>query len=201
MREETTTLCYKNNLSILLGIKGSTVWERERQESKWKLRYWPITSSLDHDMLSYLQRFTSHHFCFSAWRLLNWRPAVGSWPQRGAQPLACTSVTNCSLLATSWLQDWDSHCCISQRHLHISFHNSHMFPFNHATAFTYFHMCLVQRISDWQLGQGSVCDIMSRVWYKVLFLVFKWNQADLNSDFSFSKTDYLIKTSYLSQGY
>ena len=42
---------------------------------------------------------------------------------------------------------WLKTDCISRRHLHISFHYTHTFPFNHVTASAYFHMCVPCRES------------------------------------------------------
>ena len=99
------------------------------------------------------------------WGVLNRsRPLWGTLPQWGAQPLAGAPLNDCSLLAASW--DWPKTetNCISHGHLHISFYNTHTFPFNHVTASTYFQWCVQCRKSfDWRLGQGSICSTFTCV--------------------------------------
>ena len=66
-------------------------------------------------------------------------------------------VTDRSLLAASW--DCLRTACISHGHLHIFFHNSHTFPLNHMTVSAYlYERVLFREISDWCLGQGSICN-------------------------------------------
>ena len=53
-----------------------------------------------------------------------------------------------------WQTETETHTAhISHRHLHISVHNTHTFLFNHMTASSYFHRCVLCRES---LIDGSV---------------------------------------------
>ena len=98
---------------------------------EYRLPYWPITSSLDHTPLSNLQGPTYHFLCFLAgdystgglqWAVV-WDAAPAGHPT--------TPVTTC------W--DWFKIDSASRGHLHISFHNTHIFPLNHITGSAYFH--------------------------------------------------------------
>ena len=116
------------------------VCERERrtetERDEYRLPNWSITSSLDHTMLirPYLV------FMFFGQRVLNRRPLCGPLPQRGSQPLISSPLSDRSLLAASWDSKTTTHAAlISRGHLHISFHSSHKFLFNHITASAYFH--------------------------------------------------------------
>ena len=107
-----------------------------------------------------------HMALLLSWVVLIRRTAVGHYPQPGARLLACAPVTDHSLLTTSWNSKTQVPC-ISRGQLHISFYNTHTFPFNHATATTYFHWCALR----WEFlidGQVTICN--RNTWYH-----FAWN--------------------------
>ena len=135
--EEPQHCVQKYNSQTLLSkeFKVSVVCEkqtetnRDRGGRRRRLLYWPITSSLDPTKLCYLQGLAS------------------SLLTRRTQSVLADSTDRCKLRLT---QDWHS---VLREHLHISFHNTHTFPFNLVTASTYFHRCVLCRES---LIDGSV---------------------------------------------
>ena len=86
--------------------------------------------------------------------------------RRGTQPETCYRPcpikAPCCSLALPWLTTlfWSpvETPRISRGHLPISFHNTYTCPVNHVTASAYFHKCVLLRISDWWLNQGSKCN-------------------------------------------
>ena len=84
--------------------------------------------------------------------VINWRPTGSPWAQPGAQLLVSISVTDRCLMAASETRlTYTAH--LSRGYLHISFHNTYTFPFNHVTASGYFHWCVLCKES---LIDGSV---------------------------------------------
>ena len=119
----TITLFYKNITLVLYSRKGLKLLWGERQmdgggERQDRLLYWPVTSSLDHIPLCYLQD-----------PLSNQRSDMGHRPQEErSQWLQAGSD---SALADS---NWLNH----RGHLHILFHNADNFRLDHVILFRSF---------------------------------------------------------------
>ena len=76
-----------------------------------------------------------------------------------------TYSTRGRLLVTAQRWPWVSITTarISHGHLRKSFHNAHTFLLNYVTDSDYLHRCILCReISDWRLGQESICKICIR---------------------------------------
>ena len=155
MRQETTILLYKNITVFILSFCGVKKTDRQR-ETNTNCAYWPIISfSLDHTTLCFLQSQTWCYFSFSA-----------EWYSTGGPLWAAAPVRR---LVTRWrsrdrkvrlTQEWLSKTArISCGHLPyiISLHTN--ISVNHVDCFLWFSQVRpVQRISDWRLGQSSVCN-------------------------------------------
>ena len=115
---------------------------------KDRLLYWPITSSLDHSTLCYLQDPLS----------------TSSASQAGLLNLSDCKL---GLTLTFTVSNWFN----CRGHLHILFHNS------------YLHRC----ISDWQLGQGSLCNI--RISFKATISLCRWVNEKNNEQCSLHQTE------------
>ena len=80
--------------------------------------------------------------------LLGWEYSTcGILPQRGAQPLTGTLVTDRNSSACKLTLTRLPLPCISCRHQHISFHNNHTILFNNMITSTYFHRFFLSRES------------------------------------------------------
>ena len=96
---------------------------------------------------------------------------ISSLPKRRTQPVlirgggrvapcshhspSSDSTDDCKLALTQ-----DSHCrrCYSHEHLHKWFRNTHTFPFQRDCFHLFSQVLPVKRISDWRLGQESICN-------------------------------------------
>ena len=105
-----------------------------------------------------------------------WSAALAGHPVTRRHPPWLTE----SLLATSW--NWLKTDCISRGNLHIWFHNTNTFPFNQVTTSAYLHRCVMYRkISDWRLGQGSICNTYNYIIeYELVLDRNTWNHMRAN---------------------
>ena len=138
IKNEGITLSFHKNIYVFIShekVQASVVWERQTETNGDRERR-SQTAILTHNFLPAL-----------------WDAAPAGCPATRW----CSSWLTESLLAVSW--DWLKTDPISQGHLYISFHNTHTFPFNHVTASIYLHrFVLCREISDWWLGQGTICN-------------------------------------------
>ena len=101
--------------------------------------------------------------------MLNWSsPRGGFAPNCGYGSQSVDSTDRCNLRLT---QDWH---CIPRVHLHISFQNT----ITHFRLTTWLiHLFLqvlpVQRISDWRLDQGSICNTIKLQMFLDHYFCFK----------------------------
>ena len=123
--------------------------ERHRQTKtegdEWRLPHWPITSSLGHTTLCYLQGPLWH---FSAEVEESTRSPLCALDQSGvsSHSLALSATDHISFLPkreTNRLR-----LTLSVSHMGICiYHNTQTFPFNHVTASAFFHRCVLCRES------------------------------------------------------
>ena len=131
------------------------MWERQMDGGRWMK-----TSTLIHN---FFFSWPSHavlssRLLLAFLLLLSWVYSTGGllWVALlYTAPVGCLVICwhsfDCKLRLTQDLH-WQT-ACISCRHLHISFHNTHTFPLNHVTVSAYFHWCILSRQS---LIDGSV---------------------------------------------
>ena len=128
-------LCYKNICHfILLGVKTSVAdWDKDKD----RLLYWPITSSLDHTTLCYLQGSTYDFLCFSGGRYSTGGPvwALGA----AGRPTTNRHYHDWPVLAQSSHYPYPAWVCA-----YILF-NTHTFPLIHVIVSAFFHRCIVCR--------------------------------------------------------
>ena len=158
-----------NDIRLYFSRKCSRLlWCEKQTETNGdggRLPYWP-TTSLDHNPMCYLQGLTWYFFGFS----------VDGYSTGGSLWATLKDATSDGRTATHWYSPWPSESLLAARwdwlktetarilrgHLHISFRNTHTFPFKHA----YLHSCvLCLEISNWWLGEGSVCSTTTKKCY------------------------------------
>ena len=144
----TIILAYKNTtLFILLRVKASVEWERQMDRGRKRQ-----TTILTYNLLLFtLPCCVIFKAAFSTSASLS----GSTEPEACCGPLLLAGCPSTywhspwlteSLVAASWDSKTETPC-ISHEHLHISFHNTHTFPFNYMTESAYFHWCILCRVS------------------------------------------------------
>ena len=154
VRDKTTTLSYKIITLTLYSRKGLKLLWCVREIQRERLLYWPITSSIEHITLCYLQGLT-----FSLPTRLTRIVRT-----RGLLDRMRTRFSICQL-------DWTLQGGIdrlplrpklSRAHVHMLFHNAHDFRSTHDCSRLFSRVRPTRKISDWRLGQESICNIIIR---------------------------------------
>ena len=125
------------------------VWERQTSSGR---RMETATLTYNFSWLYHLALSSRPHLAFrpcSTQPGARCVPLCGTVPQQSTQQLPGAPVTPNFF----WLQAETESKLSSRGHLHILFHNTHTFPFNHVTAFRNVHMCVLCRVF---LVDGSV---------------------------------------------
>ena len=137
------------SLFLLKGIEVSLMWERQMDGGS-RMETATLTNTFSFLLaILYCVFFKASLSISSASWLgaLNWTFTVGSCPRRATRRapshMLALSTTNC-ISSGCKLRLTEAHSAhIWHGHLHISFHNTHTFPFNPMTPSAYFHRCVL----------------------------------------------------------